>query len=58
MMKLKNCPFCEDRIRNAVFMETENFMVVYNNAPILPSLLGQNLFDINNTLTSRCITKQ
>lgn len=31
-----NCPFCDSRIDEAKFSESENFMAIYNIAPILP----------------------
>lgn len=34
--KLENCPFCKNDIPNIAFMESENFLVIYNHAPILP----------------------
>jgi len=30
------CPFCESSIEEAVFAESQNFLAVYNLAPILP----------------------
>lgn len=30
------CPFCDTSVKNAVFVESENFMALYNLAPILP----------------------
>lgn len=30
------CPFCNDTIRSHVFHETDNFLAIYNRAPILP----------------------
>lgn len=34
--KDKKCPFCNSSISDAVFAETEDFIAVYNVAPILP----------------------
>lgn len=34
--KLDGCVFCGDNISEAAFMESENFWVIYNHAPILP----------------------
>jgi len=31
-----NCPFCDSRIDEAKFSESENFLAIYNIAPILP----------------------
>ncbi len=31
-----NCPFCNYTIKNSIVAETENFMAIYNIAPILP----------------------
>jgi bis(5'-adenosyl)-triphosphatase len=31
-----NCPFCATEIKNSVFSESENFLAIYNVAPILP----------------------
>jgi len=31
-----NCPFCTNEIKNSVFWESDNFMALYNIAPILP----------------------
>jgi bis(5'-adenosyl)-triphosphatase len=31
-----SCPFCEDKIKESVFAESENFRAIYNLAPILP----------------------
>lgn len=36
MMNLKDCPFCQTTIADAVFARSENFLAVYNVAPILP----------------------
>jgi bis(5'-adenosyl)-triphosphatase len=35
-LKKENCPFCADKINNSAFIESPNFLVIYNNAPILP----------------------
>lgn len=34
--KVDNCPFCSSDIPEIAFMESQNFWVVYNHAPILP----------------------
>lgn len=34
--KIENCPFCSEDISEIAFMESQNFWVVYNHAPILP----------------------
>jgi bis(5'-adenosyl)-triphosphatase len=31
-----NCPFCDTEVEKAVFARSENFLAVYNIAPILP----------------------
>jgi bis(5'-adenosyl)-triphosphatase len=31
-----NCPFCASEIKDSSFFESENFLAVYNIAPILP----------------------
>ena len=31
-----SCPFCEDKIKESVFAESDNFRAIYNLAPILP----------------------
>ncbi|MBN2521293.1 MAG: HIT family protein [Bacteroidales bacterium] len=31
-----SCPFCGDIIKNFAFLESRNFMAIYNRAPILP----------------------
>ncbi len=35
-LKQGNCPFCNEKVLDTAFMESENFLVIYNNAPILP----------------------
>src|ERR1035437_4471472 len=35
-LKKENCPFCDNKINDSAFMESLNFLVIYNNAPILP----------------------
>src|ERR1035437_10562204 len=35
-LKKENCPFCADKINNSAFIESPNFLVIYNNATILP----------------------
>lgn len=32
----KQCPFCPEHVKKALFAETEHFMAVYNIAPIVP----------------------
>ena len=34
--KVKNCPFCSSNVDVAKFDESENFLAIYNIAPILP----------------------
>lgn len=34
--KKNNCPFCASNISEISFMESDNFWVIYNHAPILP----------------------
>jgi bis(5'-adenosyl)-triphosphatase len=34
--EVKNCPFCSSNIDGAKFDESENFLAIYNIAPILP----------------------
>ncbi|MBS1594099.1 MAG: HIT family protein [Bacteroidetes bacterium] len=34
--KSPTCPFCKDDIKDIAFLESENFYVIYNYAPILP----------------------
>ena len=34
--KKDNCPFCSSNINHARFHESENFLAIYNIAPILP----------------------
>ncbi len=35
-IKSANCPFCNSDIASTVFIESLNFYVIYNHAPILP----------------------
>ena len=35
-IKAANCPFCNSSIDQAIFAESENFLAIYNIAPILP----------------------
>jgi len=35
-MNNKDCPFCGKIIRDFAFMESKNFLAIYNRAPILP----------------------
>jgi diadenosine tetraphosphate (Ap4A) HIT family hydrolase len=58
MNKNKNisCPFCQDDIYELSFLESENFYVIYNNAPILPghSLViskyhVESMFELNDS---------
>lgn len=44
-----NCPFCNPTINNCVFLESENFKVIYNIAPVLP---GHSLVIPVNHFTS------
>lgn len=55
-IKVTNCPFCNSSIAQATFAESENFLAVYNIAPILPghSLIiprwhVQSLMDLSDT---------
>jgi len=34
--KAQTCPFCSQKIMDAKFSESENFLAIYNLAPILP----------------------
>ncbi|MGD2035663.1 MAG: HIT family protein [Bacteroidales bacterium] len=43
------CPFCEDSVIKAVFAESQNFMAVYNLAPVLP---GHSIVIPKDHLTS------
>jgi len=44
-----SCPFCNPTINNCVFLESENFKVIYNIAPVLP---GHSLVIPVNHFTS------
>jgi bis(5'-adenosyl)-triphosphatase len=33
---MENCPFCKSSIKQVAFVESENFLAIYNRSPILP----------------------
>jgi bis(5'-adenosyl)-triphosphatase len=33
---MKNCPFCSPDVHNSVFARSDNFLAIYNIAPVLP----------------------
>ncbi len=33
---MQNCPFCNDAVRNSVFLSDDGFLALYNIAPVLP----------------------
>lgn len=35
-IKQEKCPFCDEKIIDTAFLESTNFLVIYNHAPILP----------------------
>jgi bis(5'-adenosyl)-triphosphatase len=43
------CPFCNPKIRECVFLESGNFLAVYNIAPVLP---GHSLIIPRDHITS------
>lgn len=49
MDKKPECPFCSPSISEAVFLESDNFLAIYNNAPILP---GHSLIIPKNHIIS------
>ena len=44
-----SCPFCNPKIRECVFLESGNFLAVYNIAPVLP---GHSLIIPKDHITS------
>jgi bis(5'-adenosyl)-triphosphatase len=44
-----SCPFCSPKIRECVFLESGNFLAVYNIAPVLP---GHSLIIPRDHITS------
>lgn len=36
MITTSICPFCDGSINKAAFYESDNFLIIYNHAPILP----------------------
>ena len=43
------CPFCSPTIEECVFLESENFLAIYNIAPVLP---GHSLIIPRDHITS------
>jgi bis(5'-adenosyl)-triphosphatase len=47
-----NCPFCQEKIKNSVFAESDHFYAIYNIAPIVP---GHSLIIPKTHITSLLI---
>jgi len=46
---MKDCPFCKSEISNSVFASSENFLAIYNIAPVFP---GHSLIIPKNHIES------